>query len=82
MVRCFREHETAYIAILGGPGMGKTTLAISTLYHASLKQKFSSRQYFIPCDAAEGQTDILKFISAALGLTSSGQAATQRALIL
>ena len=39
IVNCLTDHDTAYIAILGGPGMGKTTLAISTLYHASVRER-------------------------------------------
>src|SRR5882757_10272385 len=40
----------ARVAILGGGGMGKTTLALSTLHDLAVIDRYPSR-YFVPCDA-------------------------------
>ncbi|EJD42598.1 hypothetical protein AURDEDRAFT_138208 [Auricularia subglabra TFB-10046 SS5] len=63
--------SSARIAILGGPGMGKTTLAIAVLHHSSLVERFGARRFFVPCDASEGRSNCLSVICDALGITTS-----------
>ncbi|KAG6914217.1 hypothetical protein DXG01_001712 [Tephrocybe rancida] len=48
----------AHIAILGGGGMGKTTLALSVLHDHAIVDKYPSR-YFVSC---EGVTTILSLV--------------------
>lgn len=72
--------ERKHLAILGGPGMGKTSLAVAVLHHPRVVARFGGRRYFIACDAAEGQTDCLGVISGALGVSGNDTEAVRRAI--
>src|SRR5215510_4077711 len=50
-VSLFQTVRPAYLAILGGPGMGKTSTALQIVHHKELKDVFSKIS-FVPCDAA------------------------------
>lgn len=63
-----RSHP-ARIAILGGPGMGKTSLALAALHDPRISNLFTS-QYFVACDAAEGRGNIESLLGAALDITA------------
>ncbi|EJD39239.1 hypothetical protein AURDEDRAFT_187416 [Auricularia subglabra TFB-10046 SS5] len=58
------------VAVLGGPGMGKTTLTLSALHHPAVSERFGARRFFVPCDAAEGHSTggCLPFIAKAFGV--------------
>ncbi|KZV98595.1 hypothetical protein EXIGLDRAFT_832143 [Exidia glandulosa HHB12029] len=52
----------AHVAILGGPGMGKTSLTVAALHDVALSSRFGNQRYFVPCDAAEEQPTCLGLI--------------------
>lgn len=59
------------VAILGGPGMGKTTLAVAALHHPSVERSFGRSTYFVACDAANGLVSgSFRLIAEALGMTA------------
>ncbi|EJD47493.1 hypothetical protein AURDEDRAFT_163361 [Auricularia subglabra TFB-10046 SS5] len=58
------------VAILGGPGMGKTSLAVSALHHPAVAARFGAHRFFVPCDGAEGHASCLSVIGEAFGLVS------------
>ncbi|KAF8155263.1 hypothetical protein K438DRAFT_1987164 [Mycena galopus ATCC 62051] len=60
----------ARIAILGPGGMGKTTLAMATLHHPTLVEKYSCR-YFISCESANTCAELVTKIGLHLGLEPS-----------
>ncbi|EJD39973.1 TPR-like protein [Auricularia subglabra TFB-10046 SS5] len=60
-----------HLVILGGPGMGKTTLALSVLHHPDVISRFQSRRYFVPCDASEGNSNCINILGGAFGIASS-----------
>ncbi|KAJ6465015.1 hypothetical protein C8R45DRAFT_1219862 [Mycena sanguinolenta] len=62
----------AAVAILGPGGIGKTTLAMATLHHPSVKEKFSFR-HFISCESASTRDDLLLNIGSNFGLEPSKQ---------
>lgn len=64
-------HATGRVTILGGPGMGKTTLALLALHHPSVAKRFGKRRFFVACDAAEGKPSCLATIAEALGVLAT-----------
>lgn len=68
------------VAILGGPGMGKTTLAVAALHHITMRQRFGARRFFVPFDSAEGRASCLGIIASAFGLRVSERAECEKAL--
>lgn len=71
VVQTIASSSASRVAILGGPGMGKTTLAVTVLQHSSVVARFGAQRFFIPCDASEGQSSCLSIISGALGIATS-----------
>lgn len=69
------------VAILGGPGMGKTSLAVAVSHHPAVIARFGSRRFFVSCDAAEGQSTFLPTLAAAFGISGTGRKATQQKLL-
>lgn len=78
---CFgREHEveevvTALLAknpqplpILGGPGMGKTTIALKALHDKRVAARFRERRWFVRCDGVKTRVELAAAIARALDL--------------
>ncbi|KZW03318.1 hypothetical protein EXIGLDRAFT_828675, partial [Exidia glandulosa HHB12029] len=63
------------VAILGGPGMGKTSIAVAAMHHPSVVARFKDRRYFVACDAVDGDSGLLTTICLSLGITCDGKAA-------
>ncbi|EJD43321.1 hypothetical protein AURDEDRAFT_126012 [Auricularia subglabra TFB-10046 SS5] len=72
--------QPGHAAILGGPGLGKTTLALSVLHQPSVESHFGTRRYFVECSAAEGPSGLLRVVAARLGILGTDAQAVQRAL--
>ncbi|KAJ6549061.1 P-loop containing nucleoside triphosphate hydrolase protein [Mycena vulgaris] len=60
------------LVILGPGGIGKTALALSTLYHPDVQADFQHR-HFISCESASSSGDIVSAIAAQIGISESGQ---------
>ncbi|KZV82628.1 hypothetical protein EXIGLDRAFT_702367 [Exidia glandulosa HHB12029] len=71
---------SAYVAILGGPGMGKTSLARAILHHPTLTTRFGPKRYVVACDAADSRMTLLSLLSSAFGIPTSSGSAAKRAL--
>jgi tetratricopeptide (TPR) repeat protein len=78
---CFgREREveevvTALIAdkpqplpILGGPGMGKTTIALKALHDRRVAERFGTRRWFVRCDGVKTRAELAVAIARMLDL--------------
>ncbi|KAJ7349609.1 hypothetical protein DFH08DRAFT_806959 [Mycena albidolilacea] len=59
--------NTARIAILGGGGMGKTTLAKAALHHPDVATNYQNR-FFVACDSATTSADVAVLIGTYIGL--------------
>ncbi|KAK7028647.1 NB-ARC domain-containing protein [Favolaschia claudopus] len=66
------DKSFARIAVLGPGGMGKTTLAMATLHHPLIIDKFGVR-HFISCESANSCGDLAAAIALHLGLAPSRQ---------
>ncbi|KAJ7126034.1 P-loop containing nucleoside triphosphate hydrolase protein, partial [Mycena epipterygia] len=53
------------VAILGGGGMGKTSLATTVLHDSRIVEKFEHR-YFVPCDGSTTCTDLVYVLASHL----------------
>ncbi|KZS92420.1 hypothetical protein SISNIDRAFT_455598 [Sistotremastrum niveocremeum HHB9708] len=58
-----QKEEQAHIAILGGGGIGKTSLALAILHHPEILLKFGDLRFFFSC---EGSPDV-NTLAASLG---------------
>lgn len=74
------EDHAGRTAILGGPGIGKTTLAAAALHHPAVAERFGTRRFFVPCDAAEGRASCLTVITDAFGIVATAPSAALKGL--
>ncbi|KAJ7485947.1 hypothetical protein FB451DRAFT_1363697, partial [Mycena latifolia] len=59
------------VAILGGGGMGKTSLARAILHHPHLSARYDQHHFFVACDAASSSVHLAALIGAHVGLQPS-----------
>jgi tetratricopeptide (TPR) repeat protein len=57
--------------ISGGPGFGKTTIAVAALYHPDVASQFEARRVLVALDETDDTRSMLVKIVEALGLTPS-----------
>ncbi|KAJ7730761.1 P-loop containing nucleoside triphosphate hydrolase protein, partial [Mycena metata] len=67
ILRLFSQ-GTPRIAILGAGGMGKTSLARTTLHHEQVTTKYEENRFFIACDTTSNQVELAGLIGAHLGM--------------
>ncbi|KAJ6596302.1 P-loop containing nucleoside triphosphate hydrolase protein, partial [Mycena vulgaris] len=67
ILRLFRQ-EPPRIAILGGGGMGKTSLARAVLHHVEIASRYDQHRFFIACDAVSTQSELVALIGMHLGI--------------
>ncbi|KAJ7456196.1 P-loop containing nucleoside triphosphate hydrolase protein, partial [Mycena latifolia] len=60
--------ETPRIAILGGGGMGKTSLARAILHHPIISGRYHQHRFFVACDAASTSIQLAALIALHVGL--------------
>jgi tetratricopeptide (TPR) repeat protein len=69
------------VVIPGGPGMGKTTLAVSGVHDPALAARYEERRYFVPLDAVTSADAMLRALATALGVEATGSMAAVLAAI-
>ncbi|KAF9556888.1 TPR-like protein [Agrocybe pediades] len=52
----------ARLAILGQGGIGKTSLSLAILHHASVKNAFADKRYFLSCESLRNGVDLTQAI--------------------
>lgn len=50
----------------GGPGVGKSTVALATLHDRRVAERYGRRRYFVPCHWVSGREGLLASIAASL----------------
>jgi tetratricopeptide (TPR) repeat protein len=75
------ELERALVAgrsavIGGGPGFGKTALAVAALYRPRMVERFGRRRLFVSVEAEREPRALLASLAGALGLPSGGEEAS------
>lgn len=58
--------------VAGGPGMGKTTAAVASLYDDRVREAFGPRRVFVSLEAASEPREMLSRTADALGLSAIG----------
>lgn len=58
----------AHVAILGGPGLGKTSLALSVIHDERVAARFAANRFFISCESG---LNLVGIIAGAFGYISS-----------
>jgi tetratricopeptide (TPR) repeat protein len=56
------------VPVLGGPGIGKTTVSLAALHDARVAAKFDRRRYFVRCEPATTADALIGEIAQAIGL--------------
>ncbi|KAJ7495098.1 hypothetical protein FB451DRAFT_362773 [Mycena latifolia] len=62
------DQQIPRVAILGGGGMGKTSLARIILHHPQISAKYEKHRFFVACDAASSSVHLAALIGAHVGL--------------
>ncbi|KAJ7457435.1 hypothetical protein FB451DRAFT_1047374 [Mycena latifolia] len=62
------NHSIPRIPILGGGGMGKTSLARAILHHPKISAKYQQHRLFVACDAALTSVQLAALIGVHVGL--------------
>ncbi|KAJ7866296.1 P-loop containing nucleoside triphosphate hydrolase protein [Mycena leptocephala] len=67
---CLFGQGSPRIAILGGGGMGKTSLARAVIHHSKIAGRYEQQRFFVACDSAATQGELAGLIGTHLGLKS------------
>jgi tetratricopeptide (TPR) repeat protein len=68
LVRAVIATTPEAVAILGLPGVGKTTVALTVLRDAKVVERYGARRFFVRCDAATNRDAIVAAMASAIGL--------------
>ncbi|KAJ7818561.1 P-loop containing nucleoside triphosphate hydrolase protein, partial [Mycena leptocephala] len=67
-ILCLFGQGSPRIAILGGGGMGKTSLARAVIHHSEIAGRYEQQRFFVACDSAATQVELAALIGTHIGL--------------
>jgi tetratricopeptide (TPR) repeat protein len=68
LVRTLREKVPPPTPVIGGPGMGKTTVTVAALHDPGVAQRYGARRFFVRCDPARTRDEVVALIANAVGV--------------
>ncbi|KAJ7821491.1 P-loop containing nucleoside triphosphate hydrolase protein, partial [Mycena leptocephala] len=67
-ILCLFGQGSPRIAILGGGGIGKTSLARAVIHHSEIAGRYEQQCFFVACDSAATQVELAALIGTHIGL--------------
>jgi tetratricopeptide (TPR) repeat protein len=59
--------------VIGPPGVGKSTVALSALYHPDVVTRFGARRYFVRCEGLRSAAALAESLARYLGVSASDE---------
>jgi tetratricopeptide (TPR) repeat protein len=69
LVAAWLDRPPEPVAVLGAPGIGKSTVCLAALHDQRVAGRFGERRWFVRCDGAESADALLAVLAAELGVT-------------
>jgi hypothetical protein len=68
LVKALSRKQPDPIPILGGPGMGKTTISLTAMHEPGIAKCFGARRWFVRCDGVKTRAELAAAIARVLGI--------------
>jgi tetratricopeptide (TPR) repeat protein len=72
LVAAFCAEPPEPVVVVGGAGMGKSTITLEALHDPPVRKRFGTRRFFVRCDGAKGREGLVDEIARTLGLKHQG----------
>jgi len=72
LVAAWLEVAPPPVAVLGAPGIGKSSICLAALHDARVAGRFGPRRWFVRCDGADTAGALLSGLAAELGVIGEG----------
>jgi tetratricopeptide (TPR) repeat protein len=77
LVAAFLAQPPEPVVVVGGAGMGKSTITLEALHDPKIREWFGKRRFFVRCDGAQGRETLAQEIARTLGLVPQGSTALE-----
>jgi tetratricopeptide (TPR) repeat protein len=77
LVAAFCAEPAEPAVVVGGAGMGKSTITLEAMHDPRVRKRFGARRFFVRCDGAKGREGLAEEIARTLGLKPQGNVALE-----